>query len=138
MPCVISGRCGMGKSHMLEGMRRQKAPPRGAVEKPDLQEIGLDNILNRIARFRKRGGNRIDAHRPAAEIDGNAVQVAMVQRIKPALVHIEIAQRPVRRPCIDARIARDGGKIPHPAQQPARQCAACRANAWQFRARHLR
>ncbi len=56
---------------------------------------------------------------PPAEIDSNAIQVAMVQRIKPALVHVKIAQSAIRRARIDAHVTRDGGKISNPTQQPS-------------------
>lgn len=46
------GALGNRKAKMLEGMHRQQPSARRAVEKALLQQVGFDDILDRIARFR--------------------------------------------------------------------------------------
>ena len=119
MPWVISGRCGTASPRWPEGMRRQHAAARRAVDEAQLDQEGLDDLLDRVARFRQRGGDGVDADRPAAEIDGDAGEIAMVERIEAAAVDLEIAQRPVGDALSMTFAPADGGEIAHPAQQPA-------------------
>src|SRR5689334_7566298 len=78
---------------MPEGMRRQEAAARRAVDEAELDQEGLDHFLDRITRFRQRCGDGVDADRPAAEIDRDAGEIAVIERIEPARVDFEIAQR---------------------------------------------
>ena len=56
---------------MAEGVRRQEPPARRALHEALLDEIGLDDVLDRVARLGERGGDRLDADRAAAELDGD-------------------------------------------------------------------
>src|SRR5437763_10259954 len=78
---------------MLEGMRRQQAAARGAADEALLDEERLDDFLDRIARLRQRGGDGFDSDRAAAEIHGDATEITAVERIEPAAVDFEIAER---------------------------------------------
>ncbi len=60
----------------------------------------------------------VDAHRAAAEVVGDAGEIAMVEGIQPAVVHVEAAQRRIGGGAVDGRGAGHGGKVAHPAQQP--------------------
>ena len=81
--------------------------------------IGLDDLLDGIARLGQRGGDGVDADRTAAEIDGDALQVAVVHGVEAALVDLELAQRLVGERAVDHRRAGDGGEVAHAAQQAA-------------------
>ena len=54
---------------MAEGVRRQKPAARRALHEALLDEIGLDDVLDRVARLGQRGGDRLDADRAAAETE---------------------------------------------------------------------
>ena len=77
---------------MPEGMRRKQPAARRAVDETQLDQERLDHFLDRIARFRERSGNRLDPNRPTAEIDRDAGEIAVVERIEPTRVDFEIAQ----------------------------------------------
>ena len=52
----------------------QHAPARRALDQALLDEIGLDHVLDHVARFRERRGQRLDADRPAAVVLGDAAR----------------------------------------------------------------
>ena len=56
---------------MAEGLRRQQAAARRALDEALLDEEGLDDLLDGVARLRQRRGDRLDADRPAAEALGD-------------------------------------------------------------------
>ena len=105
---------------MREGLAREHAPARGARDEALLQQIRLDDLLDGVARLRQRGGERLDPDRTAAVIHGDAAQIAMIERIEPALVHFELRERAVGKLGIDGARPRDGGEIAHAAKQPPR------------------
>src|SRR5437588_5113024 len=100
---------------MLERMRRQQAAARRAADEALLDEERLDDFLDRIARLRQRGGDGLDADGTAAEIDCNTVQIAPVERIKPAPVDLEITERAIGDLDVDLGRSGDRRKIAHPA-----------------------
>mgnify|MGYP006906082071 CR=1 FL=1 len=63
---------------MTEGIGRQKASARCALDKALLQKIRLDDILDGVARLRKGGGDRLDADRAAPEIQRDEVEICLL------------------------------------------------------------
>src|SRR3712207_4552544 len=63
---------------MGEALRREETSARRALEESLLDQVRLDNVLNGVARFRQRGGDRLDPDRPAPEIFGDDGKVAAV------------------------------------------------------------
>ena len=57
---------------MAEGVRGQQAPARRALHEAQLDEVGLDDVLDRVARLGERGGDGLDANRSSAELDRDA------------------------------------------------------------------
>ena len=57
----------LGEAEMAEGVRGQQAAARRALHEALLDQIGLDDVLDRVARLGQRGRDRLDADRPAAE-----------------------------------------------------------------------
>src|SRR5277367_5044236 len=55
------------KPQMCESSPRHNAAARRALHEALLQKIGLDDLLDRIARFAQGGGDRLDADWAAAE-----------------------------------------------------------------------
>ena len=76
-------------------LKRQHAPPRRAADEALLQQIGLDDLLQRIARLRQRRRDGLDADRSAVVVLGDAVEIAVIERVEAFAVHLELAQRPV-------------------------------------------
>ena len=62
----------LGEAEMTEGVRRQEPSARRPLHKAELDEIGLDDVLDRVARLRERGGDGLDPDRPAAELDARS------------------------------------------------------------------
>ena len=80
---------------MGEGCGGQHAPARGARDEALLQQIRLDDLLDGVARLGQRRGDGLDADRPAAVIHRDAAQIAMIERIEPARVNLELGERAI-------------------------------------------
>src|SRR5690606_14558299 len=76
------------ESQMHPCPARQAAPPRRPLYETLLDEIGLDNIFNRIARFGKGCRYRLNSHRSAAEIFGNHGKVTPIKLIEAKPIHL--------------------------------------------------
>src|SRR6266567_3190331 len=59
-----------GEAEMAKGMRGQEPAARGALQMAALDQIGLDDVLDRISRLRQRGGDGFHPDRAAAVIYG--------------------------------------------------------------------
>lgn len=74
---------------MFERMMRENAPARAAIQKTKLQEIRFDHIFKRIAAFRQRGRNRIDADWSTAKIQRDAFQIAVIEAVQSRIINIQ-------------------------------------------------
>ena len=70
----------------------ENAPPRGALHETLLHQIGLDDLLDGVARLAQRRGDGFDPHRPTTEILRNQRQIAAVESVQPARVHFQPGQ----------------------------------------------
>src|SRR5262245_22278396 len=104
---------------MVEGMRRQHPAARRAVHEPLLDEVGLDDLLDGVARLRQRRRDGFDADRTAAEIDGDGAEISVVHGIKTAAVDLELEQGAVGKIAIDQSRPGDGSEIAQSAHQAA-------------------
>ena len=68
---------------MLIGTACGASAARRAVEKAELQQIRLVNILKRHGFFADRGGKRFQSHRAAVEKFDNGCQHPAVSHVKP-------------------------------------------------------
>ena len=100
-------------------MRRQQPPARRALHEAELDQIGLDDLLDRVARLGERGGDGLDADRAAAEAERDAVEIAPVHQVEADGVDVEQLERGVGERAGHAFGALDHGEVAHPAQQPA-------------------
>src|SRR6185437_2356239 len=73
----------------------QDPPPWSPGNEPLLQQIGLNDVFQRIARLRQCRGERLNADRAAFVVRENTTEIAMIQRIEPLGVDLEHLQRPV-------------------------------------------
>ena len=74
---------------MLKCRRGHHPPAWGALEEAELQQKRLNGFLDRVARFRQRGGDGFDPHGAAVVMIGNKTQVAMIRGIQPQRIHIQ-------------------------------------------------
>ena len=84
---------------MAEGLRRQQAAARRALHEALLDQEGLDDLLDRVARLRERRGDGLDADRAAAEALGDQAEIAPVELVEAERIDLEPAAAPCRRPC---------------------------------------
>ncbi|MGY3424773.1 hypothetical protein ACVWZW_005248 [Bradyrhizobium sp. F1.13.4] len=110
---------GLADAEVAEGVRGEQAAARGALQIAALDQIGLDDVLNRIARLGQRGGHRLDADRAAAIVLRDGREIAAVHGIEAGGVDLERAQRVVGNLAIDPVGIGRRSKIAHAAQQPA-------------------
>ena len=66
---------------MPPGLQGDDAAARRARDEALLQQEGLDDLLDGVARLRQRGGDRLDADGTALVRLGDAGQVAAVERV---------------------------------------------------------
>ena len=60
----------LGEAEMAEGVAGQQAAARRALQEALLQQEGLDDVLDRVARLGERRRDGLDADRAAAEVHG--------------------------------------------------------------------
>ncbi len=58
----------LGQAEMAEGVAGDQPAARRALQEAALDQIGLDDVLDGVARLRQRGGDRLDADRAAAVV----------------------------------------------------------------------
>ena len=102
---------------MVVGQRRDTAPARRAVEKADLHQIRLIDILQRDRLLADGRRQRLQPDRASAESRHNAAQHAPVDRIQSKLVDFQRAQGGVRRLLRDDAVELHLREIAHAAQQ---------------------
>src|SRR5580693_8991164 len=107
----------LGEAEMTEGVRRQKTPARRALHEAKLDEIGLDDVLDRVAGLGERGGDGLDSDRAATELDGDHVEITPIHLVEPNDVDVEQLERAVGERARHALCAFDNGEIAHPPQQ---------------------
>src|SRR5580765_7059182 len=78
---------------MLVCELRSNTAAGGSLEKSNLKEIWLVNILDGVHFFAEHRGNRIHADRSAAESFDNCAQQLPIDVIKPVFIDVEKLQR---------------------------------------------
>src|SRR5690606_4302530 len=81
------------QAEVLESLRRQHPPARRALDEALLDEIGLDDLFDRVARLAQPRRDRLDADRPAAVVLGDVGQIPPVEHVEPALIDVEPEER---------------------------------------------
>ncbi len=97
----------------------QHAAAAGADQEPFLDQIGLDDVFQRVAGFGQGRGEGFDADGPAGMVIREAEQIAAVHRIEAGMVDIQFRQRGVSGGFVDAGETGDGGKITDAAGEAA-------------------
>src|SRR3569623_3698209 len=86
-------RRGRVQPEMFPATGIEAASPRGAGDQAELDEIGLDHLLDRVARFAEARGERLHPDRAAAIDVGDHRQVTPVHRVEPEAVDLEPVER---------------------------------------------
>ena len=76
---------------------RGDAAARRAHEQPLLDEVGLADVLERVALLGAGGGERLDADGPAVELLDDRAQERAVELVEAELVDAEPGERRRRR-----------------------------------------
>src|SRR3954465_14842001 len=85
-------RLGLGQAEMGPRLAVEAAAASGAGDQAQLDEEGLDHLLDRVARLREAGGESLDPHRAALVEIGDHHEVAPVHRIKAELVDLHSSE----------------------------------------------
>ena len=113
----------------------QHAAAAGAQDQTLLDQIGLDHVLQRVARLGQRRGQRFHPDRAAMVMLGDAAQIAAVHRVQPEPVDLQPGQRRVGVGRGPPGCARRRRRNRAPGAAAARRCAACRGTAGRSRRR---
>ena len=97
---------------MFIGLHGDTAASGRAVQKADLQQIGLVNVLQRDAFFADGGGKGLQTHRAATEIADDAFQHPSVGAIQTQPVDFQRRQCHIGHMAIHAAAALDLRKVP--------------------------
>src|SRR5262245_45830742 len=71
------------EAEMAEGVRGEHSAAGRALHETLLDEEGLDDLLDRVARLRQSGGDGLDADRAAAETDCDGIEIAVIHGVEP-------------------------------------------------------
>ena len=88
-------------------------------DEAELDQIGLDHFLDRVARLRQAGRERLHADRAALVDVRDHVEVAAIHRVEAERVDLQPLQRGIGDARVDYGLARDMGEVAHPPQQAA-------------------
>src|SRR5215217_1339654 len=90
----------------------------GALDQAALQQVGLVDILDGIARLAEGHGDRTDADRPALELVYDKPEIDTVGPVQAEVVDALHVERGVRRLFIYLPVADDLGVVAHPLEEP--------------------
>jgi len=91
---------------------------RRSLEKAELQQVGLVDVLKRALVLAERGRERLEPHRAAAVVLDGGDQEAAVELVEAEGVHLQPLEAVPRGLERDARLLAGVGEVPHAAQQP--------------------
>src|SRR3546814_20234623 len=107
---------------MGEGLGGQQAAARGALQEALLDQVGLDDVFQRVARLGQGGGAGLDADRTALEIAGDDPEIAAVHGSQPAGIDLEPLAPRNAAGGADRLYSRAGGEVDatdtHPTEDP--------------------
>lgn len=111
---------GLDHAQMAEGVAGQHTSAWGARQQSLLNQVGFDDLLDGIARFRQCRRDGLDADRSAAVVLRDKLEVFAVHGVQTGLVHLKTGQSLIRDGAGNRVRATIDREIAHPAQQSAR------------------
>src|SRR5258708_170115 len=108
---------GWGDAQVPVGKLRRHATARRPGEKPDLDEVGLVDVLDSLRLLGQRGGDRVQSDRAALELQDQGLQQLAIHRLEADLVNFQHGKR---LPCdLDGSptVAAHLSEVADPAQQ---------------------
>src|SRR5512139_3715040 len=118
-----------GEAEMLPAAAVEAAPSCRPGDEAKLNEIGFDDLFQRVAGFAQSRCKRLDPDRsPAIEVRDHG-QVAPVHRVEAEPIDFQPGQGPVGDCGVDRIRAGGMGKVADAAKQPARDARRAAASA---------
>src|SRR5687767_11183093 len=102
---------------MFVSQRRREASARRAIQKSDLDQIGFDNLFDRIFFFVNGSGDRAETDRSATEFFDDRQQQLSVHLVETIRVDFHAVQRIARNRLIDASVVIDFRIITNTTQE---------------------
>ena len=95
----------------------EHAAAAGAEDEAFLDEVGLDDVLEGVARFGEGGGEGFDADGAAAMVLGHALEVAVVHGVEADAVDLEAGEGDVGDRAVDGVGALDESEVADAAEE---------------------
>src|SRR2546423_9475563 len=73
---------GLGQPEMAEGVAGDQPAARRALQEAALDQVGLDDVFDGVARLRQRGRERLDPDRTAAVVHRDRREIAAVHGVE--------------------------------------------------------
>src|SRR5690349_3507531 len=105
---------------MVEGAPGQDPAPRSPLQEALLEEIWLENVLDRVLLLADRDRQGREAYRAAGELAGDGFQQSAIAAVEPSGVDLQHLQRVDGDGATDASAFLHLGEVPDPLQQPVR------------------
>src|SRR5258708_15550397 len=84
---------GWGDAQVPVGKLRGHATARRPGEKPDLDEVGLVDVLDSLRLLGQRGGDRVQSDRAALELEDQGLQQLAIHRLEHAFITFQRGPR---------------------------------------------
>src|SRR5690606_5381652 len=108
------------QAEMPIGRLRRDPPARGALQEPGLDQIRLDDVLDRAPFLADGDGETLDADRPAVEALDDREQQLPVHRVETVRIDLEHVHRGLRDGRIDLAVRLDLRVVAHAPDEPVR------------------
>src|SRR5690625_1945304 len=102
---------------MPVGELGRHSAPGGALDEPLLNQIRLVDLLKSSPVLPDSRCERVEAHRPAGELDDQAVQDLPIPGLEARIINTKLIKRVLSALPADGLLARNIGVITYPAQQ---------------------
>ena len=102
------------------GVGRRHPAPRRALQEALLDQVGLDDVLDRFAFLADRGGEVVEPDGPPAELVQDRAEQRPVHEIESGRVDVEHAQGGIGDAVVDQAVRAYLGIVAHAAQQAQR------------------
>src|SRR5262245_36267288 len=105
---------------MLVRRARRDSAARGALQEALLDQVRLDDVLERAAFLADRSRETVDADRAAVELLDHGEQELAVHRVEAVRIHLEQVHGGFRDALVDGAIAFHLRVVAHAAQESIR------------------